>query len=345
MHNPFDNPGKKTVREAWNTPLLRFLNSEYGFRYRYMGLPGVELLDLQLWRDWVDEVVAFETRAKPNRRDTGGRRNVLALRTKMRELGFNGNAYLGPMEEVVILRRDQDGLPYMQNNLVTLYNLDFCDEISSPVETLESGRQVWRFEAIRQILRDQEACHDPELGAGYFLILLTIRDQMGVNKLIEYFTEPFADSRHYWDLCQAAYPLPSKGFILGEHSWSLKTLIHDQLRKWFGNPNVSALFFPVTKYSGTPIHFGQDDEFPSPMLHVMILCRFGDRTVATPLFLPDQFLNRVSSVRANDDGTLAWEPEPGEPTDLEGSPNPAAWFVQHRENLITDPRTKISRLP
>ena len=345
MRNPFDNPGKRTVRESWNTPLLRFLNSEYGFRYRYMGLPGVELLDLQLWRDWVDEVVAFETRAKPNRRDRDGRRNILALRTKMRELGFSGNAYLGPMEEVVILRRDQDGLPYTQNNLVTLYNLDFCDEISSPVETLVSGRQVWRFEAIRQILRDQEACYDPDLGAGYFLILLTVRDQIGVEKLSEYFAEPFADSLHYWDLCQVERPLPSEGFILGEHSWSLKTLIHDQLRKWFGNPNISALFFPITKYSGTPINYGKDDEIPSPMLHMMIMCRFGDRTVATPLFLPEQFLTSATSVRANDDGTLGWEAEPGEPTVPGGVPDSVAWFSQHRVNLITDPRTNITSLP
>ena len=43
VRNPFDNPGKRTVRESWNTPILRFLNSEYGFRYRYMGLPGIEL--------------------------------------------------------------------------------------------------------------------------------------------------------------------------------------------------------------------------------------------------------------------------------------------------------------
>ena len=343
MRNPFDNHGKRTVRESWNTPLLRFLNSEYGFRYRYMGLPGIELLDLQLWRDWIDEVVAFETRARPNLRDQDGRRNVQALRTKMRQFGFNGRAYFGSMEEVVILRRDQDGSPYTQNNLVTLYNLDFCDEISSPVETLESGRQVWRFEAIRQILRDQEACHDPELGAGYFLILLTVRDQIGVDKLLEHFVEPFADSRQYWDLCQAACPLPSEGYILGKHSWSLKTLIHDQLRKWFGNPNVSALFFPVTKYSGTPINFGQENELPSPMLHIMVLCRFGDMTVSTPLFLPCQFLNAVSSVRANEDGTLAWEPEPGEPVDLDWLPNPETWFLQHRKNLITDPRTKIHR--
>lgn len=310
-----------------------------------MGLPGVELLDLQLWREWVDEVVAFETRARPNHRDKDGRRNILELRRKMRELGFNGHAYLGPMEEVVILRRDQDGLPYSQNNLVTLYNLDFCDEISSPVETLESGRQVWRFEAFRQILRDQEACHDPDSGTGYFVILLTVRDQIGVDKLSEYFAAPFADSQQYWDLCQAARPLPPTGFILGEHSWSLKTLIHDQLRKWFSNPNVSALLFPITKYSGTPINYGKDDEIPSPMLHVMILCRFGDMAVASPLFLPDHFLTNASSVRANDDGTLAWEAEPGEPTGLAELPNSVEWFLQHRDNLITDPRTNVIRLP
>ena len=342
MRNPFDNPGKKTVRESWNTPILRYLNSEYGFRYRYLGLPGIDLLDLQLWRDWVDEVVAFETRAKPTRRDRDGRRNIRELRSKMREYGFNGHAYFGSMEEVVILRRDQDGSPYVQNNLVTLYNLDFCDEISSPVETLESGRQVWRFEAIRQILQDQKACHDPEVGAGYFLILLTVRDQIGVNKLLEHFAEPLADSHRYWEQCQAERPLPSDEFILGGHSWSLKTLIHDQLRKWFSNPNVSALFFPITKYSGTPINHGRHDEIPSPMLHMMILCRFGDREVASPLFLPQQFLNTVSSVRANDDGTLAWEPEPGEPVDMVDLPDPEAWFVQHREELMTDPRTNIS---
>ena len=244
---------------------------------------------------------------------------------------------------MVILRRDQDGVPYTQNHLVTLYNLDFCSEISSAVETLEAGRQVWRFEAIRQILRDQEVCYDSGSGAGYFLLLLTVRDQIGVNKLSEHFAEPFADSQNYWDLCQTVHPLPAEGWILGEHSWSLKTLIHDQLRKWFGNPNVSALFFPATKYLGTPIDFGKEGEVPSPMLHMMVLCRFGERTVSSPLFLPDNFLNSVCSVRANGDGTLAWAPEPGEPTDMEGSPNAEAWFVQHRKELITDPRTKIAR--
>ena len=107
-----------------------------------MGLPGVDILDLQLWRHMIDEVVAFESRAKPEDNDLGGRRNVLALRTKMRQQGINGYAYFGSMEEVVILGRDQDGTKYDRSKLVTLYNLDFCDEISSPVQTLTEGTQV-----------------------------------------------------------------------------------------------------------------------------------------------------------------------------------------------------------
>ena len=139
MRNPFDNPGKKTVREAWNTPLLQFLNAEYGFRYRYMGLPGVDIIDLQLWRRMIDEVVAFESRAEPEDNDLGGRRNVLALRTKMREQGINGYAYFGSMEEVVILGRDQDGTEYDRSKLITLYNLDFCNENFKPCPNIDPG--------------------------------------------------------------------------------------------------------------------------------------------------------------------------------------------------------------
>lgn len=339
MRNPFDNPGKKTVREAWNTPLLQFLNSEHGFRYRYMGLPGIDILDLQLWRHMIDEVVAFESRAKPENNDPDGRRNVLALRTKMRQQGINGHAYFGSMEEVVILGRDQDGAKYDQSKLVTLYNLDFCDEISSPVQTLNAGSQVWRFEAIRHILRDQKACYEQGDASGYFVLLLTVRDQIGVDKLALHFSQPFADSQQYWNSCQQSCPLPTTGYVLGQHSWSLKTLIHDQMRQWFGNPNVSALFFPVVKYTGSPI----SKTVPSPMLHVMVLCRFAELTVSSPLFLPNQFLTSATCARANDDGTMVWDPEPGEPKQLTGLPDSREWFKQHQGSLVTDHRTGVSK--
>lgn len=334
MPNTFDTATKRTVREEWNTPLLRFLSSGYGFRYRYMGLPGVDLLDLELWRDLIDEVVAFEVPARPTKRDSTGRRNIIELRRNLHARGFKAKSYYGPMEEVVILRRDHDGVPYSQTDLITLYNLDFCNEISSPVDTLEAGSQVWRFEAIRQILSDQKACYDPSQGPKHFVILMTVRDQMDVAKLRSLFSAPFADSKSYWDSCESSHPLPDYGFILGNHTWSLKTLIHDQMRKWFATPNVSSLFFPVVKYVGTPVQTGPRTTMSSPMLHMMILCRFADLTVANPSHLPPGFLDGFACVRANDDGTLAWEPEPGEPRSAVGSPDPTSWFLQNCGSLM-----------
>ena len=335
MPNTFDTPTKRAVREEWNTPLLQFLNSEHGFRYRYMGLPGVDLLDLQLWRDLVDEVVAFEVPARPTRRDKTGRRNINKLRANLRALGFSARSYFGPMEEVVILRHDRDGVPYSQSDLITLYNLDFCNEISSAVDTLEAGRQVWRFEAIRQILADQKACYDPDQGPTYFVIFLTVRDQINVAKLRSQFSDPFADSKTYWDHCESSNPLPADGFILGNYTWSLKTFIHDQMRKWFATPNVSSLFFPVVKYVGTPVQTGPRMTMSSPMLHMMILCRFADLTWANPLHLPQSFLQTAACVRANENGMLAWEPEPGEPISPMGLPDPRDWFLKHCSSLMS----------
>ena len=75
------------------------MNETYGFRYRYMGLPGVDLLDIKLWKDIIDEVVAFEVPAKPTARDRQGRRNIMSLRRNLRLLGIPARAFFGPMEE------------------------------------------------------------------------------------------------------------------------------------------------------------------------------------------------------------------------------------------------------
>ena len=99
----------------------------------------------------IDEVIAFE----PPDKDDNGRRAFTALTRNMRTAGIPGRAYCGSFEEVVLLRKDFEGQDYVQDEVVTLYNLDFCNEISSPVETREGGRKMLRFEAIRQVLWDQ----------------------------------------------------------------------------------------------------------------------------------------------------------------------------------------------
>ncbi len=180
MPGPFTtNPGKDAVRRKWDTPLLEYLHDIHGFKYRYMGLPGVDLIDVRLWQHMIEEVIAFE----PPDESPDRRRSILTLRTNMRKFRIPGHAYYGSLEEVVILRIDNDGQRYSQEKLVTLYNLDFCDEIASRIETRELGRRAWRFEAIRQILRDQEACYHQDRTNKYFILMITFRNQITSSKI------------------------------------------------------------------------------------------------------------------------------------------------------------------
>jgi hypothetical protein len=327
--NPFDSPGKRAVRELWNTPLLRFLHTTYGFRYRYMGLPGVDLLDLKLWRDMLEEVIAFEAPAPPTRNDPQGRRHILALRRNLQVLGIPGHAFFGPMEEVVILRRDYDGTAYQQNKVITLYNLDFCDEIGSRISTREQGEQLWRFEAIRQILRDQRQCFQQYGGPSFFIVMLTVRDQIDAAKLRELLSANlYDDTQAYLDVCGGVGSLPSQGYVLGTHSWALKAFIHNALRQYLTNPHISAVFFPLLRYRGTPVRTRRGGLLESPMLHSLLLCRFDQYQFPSPSFLPTNYLTSIPSVAVGDGGGLTWEPQRGEATAPVGTPSSSNWLQQ-----------------
>ena len=324
--NPFDSPGKRAVRDLWNTPLLRLLNQEHGFRYRYMGLPGVDLLDVKRWHDMIDEVIAFEVRARPTPDDPEGRRQILALRRNLRLLGVPGHAFFGPMEEVIILRQDYDGKPYDQKKVITLYNLDFCDEIASRISTREQGRQVWRFEAIRQILRDQQQAFQQHGGPKSFIVLLTVRDQIDSQKLREFLSEGlYDDTRAYLESCGGMKALPLQGPVLGTHTWALKAFIHNTLRQYLTNPHISATFFPLVRYIGTPVQTGRG-RLQSPMLHCMLLCRFDEQQAPIPSHLPGDYLASVSSVAVSAQGDLGWDPQPGEPPSQGGYPSSSTWL-------------------
>jgi hypothetical protein len=284
-----------------------------------MGLPGVDLLDVKLWKDMIDEVIAFEIRAKPKRHDRQGRRYITQLRRNLQLLGVQSQTYFGPMEEVVILRQDRDGMEYKQDNFITLYNLDFCDEIGSKINTRDAGRQVWRFDAIRQLLADQRDCYRRFGGSGLFLILLTVRDQMKTDQLSSFLSDnPYYDTQRYVEVCCGLKPLPPTPYVQGTHTWAMKAFLHDIMRKYLINPNFSALFFPIVKYTGKSLG--------SPMLHCMILCRFDDIQKPSPLYLPQDYLTAITSIRALDTHTLVWDPEPGEPQANSTPPNSEQWF-------------------
>ncbi len=291
-----------------------------------MGLPGVDLLDVKLWREMIDEVVAFEVRASRTPDDIEGRRHIVALRRNLQLLGVPGRAFFGPMEEVVILRRDYDGTNYEQKEVVTLYNLDFCDEIASRIETREEGKQVWRFEAIRQILRDQQQVFQKKGSPTVFVLLLTVRDQIGSPKLRKFLSGGlYEDTKAYLESCGGIEELPKEGTLLGSHTWALKAFIYNTLRQYLANPHISATFFPLVRYTGTPVQRGR---VKSPMLHCMVICRFDERQTPYPSYMPGDYLSGVSSVAVRDGERLAWDPQPGEPTTYAGHPSPSKWLQE-----------------
>ena len=325
-----DNPDKSTVRALWNTPLLRHLNSQYGIRYRYLGLPGTDLIDVNLWKDMIDEVIAFE----PPDADDGGKRAYNALTYNMRKAGIPGHVYCGSFEEVVLLRTDFEGQGYTQEKVVTLYNLDFCNEICSQVQTQEHGKRVWRFDAIRQVLRDQSECFRSVGGPRHFILMITVRNQIGARKIRDYLSPSRlqGDARAFYRKCSAINSLPESGAVIGTHSRALKALLHNMLCSYFGNPNLSALFFPQVLYQGTKVRTSAGF-IDSPMLHWLVLCRFGEDTAPTPEFWPNEYLVKPS-VMVGANNSLVWGAQTGEDGPDNAAPDTVGWLSQHGASIL-----------
>lgn len=331
MANTFtDNPDKGVVRESWDTPILRYLSTQYSIRYRYMGLPGVKLLDLRMWKDMIDEVVAFE----PPDESADRRQAIVELRKNLQIYGFRGIAYYGSLEEVVLLKRDFEGTTYSQKDLITLYNFDFCDEIASPISTQTSGEKVLRFHAIRQVLRDQAECYRQTKRPNYFFLLLTIRNQIGAAKIKSFLNKQLlAQAKDFYDRCRVMEPLPTKGALLGNCPWALKTFLFDLLSQNFTNPNLSAIFLPVVFYLGTPVKTSQG-QLESPMMHWVVLCKFGSDESHGTEILPQSFLPTSSVTVSNQ--KLIWKPLTGEARIRSDPPNSVQWLCDYGTQFLQD---------
>ena len=311
-----DNPNKKILREDWNTPFLRYIHDEYNIKYRYMGFPGTDLIDITLWKDMIKEVIAFELLAP----GYDNRIWVKRLRANLRKLGIRGVAYLGSFEEVVILGKDYENQPYEQNEVITLYNLDFCDEIGSSIQTLR-GSRVLRYEAIRVILRDQKQCFQRTGEPSYFVILLTIRNQIDASKIKKSLSSSnlLTETSSYCSSCEHINPIPESGSLVGTHAWTLKAFLHDTLIGYFKNPNISTIFFPIVKYYGR--------SRSSPMFHWMMFCKFGFEESANPNFYPERYLETVNSLCVDSSG-ISIKCEPGEIENNSQELSPVDWFQQ-----------------
>jgi hypothetical protein len=290
-----------------------------------MGFPGSDLVDIRLWADMIEEVIAFEL---PCPYGSDERAWVKEIRFKLRKLGIPGVVYFGPFEEVVILREDYDGQYYKQDKIITLYNLDFCDEIASKIETREYGKKLWRFEALRQILHDQQECYKQNSSQSFFIILLTVRNQIGASRIANFLSDNLlSETQSYCLNCNGENPIPlSDTPLVGTHTWALKAFLYNTLKTYFAQPNICALFFPLVKYEGTPIVRKEEGvSMTSPMLHWMFLCKFGESENPTPTFHPSRFLEQTVSLVADSAG-ITLHAEAGEVVNSKQPISSVDWF-------------------
>ena len=159
--------------------------------------------------------------------------------------------------------------------------------------------------------------------------MLTVRDQSDAAKLRHFLSvNLYEDTKAYVRDCGGVGSLPAHDYVLGNHSWALKAFIHNTLRQYLTNPHISAVFFPLLRYQGTPVRIQTGESLESPMLHLLVLCRFDQYEYPQPSFLPTNYLTSISSVAVGNDGDLKWEPQRGEARAPAGTPSSANWLQQ-----------------
>jgi hypothetical protein len=328
MPGRFDTQDKKTVREVWNTPILRYLHDNHQIKYRYLGLPGVDLSDIKLWRDMIEEVVAFEL---PDR-GLNERESIVQLKRNLELVLVKvpSKVYYGSMEQVIILREDIDGSKYSQTKLITLYNLDFCDEITSKIPT-KAGEKCLRFELIRQLLTDQHECYRINSELNIFIMLLTARNQTSSDFMKSYlFDEDGLDTttHNFVEEANKVRPIPTENIsLIKEYGWALKAFIYNTIRSYLAAPHLTCLLFPMVKYTGRPV----SKTIASPMMHWMFLCKFEDPQLPRARVYPKNFLLKSSLAVA--DKIVSMSKGPGEVHD--SKVDPLAIFKEYEKYFFS----------
>ena len=265
-----DHPRKQTVRLRWDTPILEWFYRQWGRKYFYLGLPGQQALDVKLWKEMIERIIAFEIEVK---NETNRRIHVIELARELTLLGINQAVYCGPMEEVLLRREDHDRKPLIIDEFVTLFNLDFCNSISSYVYT-EAGHRQLRFEALREIVAFQRTLFR-RTGVSRFILLITARNSFHNSVVREFFSNRDLPPtiRDFYRSSLRLRPL-SRADIEIDYTDVLKTFVYSFLQSCFHGQNITSLFLPPLTYRGSSTK--------SPMIHFVVICKMNNENSVSP---------------------------------------------------------------
>jgi hypothetical protein len=243
---------KEVIRTQWCKSLIRFVHEKLKYNLIYLGLPGPQALDLLEWIDYIDQVIAFQCRDYPNPSSINqSREKVLDLEVKLADFERQGklttfSLYDGYIEEVVLRGRDTNGNYFGQNNVVTIYNLDFCNSITVPLEVKDDKGNIqkcYKSDAIRRLLEIQRNISSQTRGKK-FIMFLTVHSCFWEEEAEKFVSQTESEPLKEYFLKINSLHGTSKRIRL------LKAYIFDTVKKYFCNYDFTPEFLPVINYEG-----------------------------------------------------------------------------------------------
>jgi len=253
MPDHFDSPGKNFIRREWCKPLLSELKKRLNSGMIYMGLPSPDAADIHEWIEVIDKVYAFQCRKYPEPSDPSQDRTAVnQLEARLNELERQSKikdfkVFDGYIEEVVLRGVDNSDLSFDIPDAISIYNLDFCNSITSPINFKDKKgkpKRAYKFDAIKELLSIQSRVNSTYKK---FVMFLTIKSGYDGKELDEYVNKAHKNIKQYFNTLNI---LP----IGDKKSRILRCFVTDTCENFYRHNNFNVEFLPVIKYTGNGNH-------------------------------------------------------------------------------------------
>ena len=277
---PFDTVRKRKVRQKWNTTLLAYLSDLHGIRFHYFGFPGIEAHDIELWRDYIETVTAFEAPDDP--RSGRGENNAAKLELKLVELGYEPSCYVGFLENIIQTEVDNRGRRFEPEKFYTLLNLDFMNHLTSRT-VIDQVRVPARYETFSQLASMLKSLWDRE-GISGSVWFVTLREEIDADQYMQWRQNLDDPSIGSWVDQYNNLDQP-RGNNLLRNPFKLKAFLYKTIKTALEGVRFSCYWYPMVLYIG--------DSPSSIMAHFMILSHANHIGNAAPVNLQtaETFLN------------------------------------------------------
>jgi hypothetical protein len=260
----FSTANKNFIRQQWNQPIIKFLSKRVDEKLVYIGLPSPEAADIKQWLEYIKSVFAFQCRDYGSSSiPSQSRESILKLEDFLRQLERQGKiddyvVYDGYLEEVVLKGFDNspNEIEFNTDRFITLYNLDFCNDIASPIEYVDKNgdtKKVYKFNAIQRLLEIQKSLSKV---SNKFIFFLTVHCSYNGAELQNFTNNPPND--HINNYIKQYQKLKGDK----KNAEIVRLFVCHNIQKYFAASSFSYHILPVIKYQGIN---------DTPLLHFAVL--------------------------------------------------------------------------